>query len=170
MAEVGPSQLPRPAGLIEVDCVLDIGVGLRPMVWFTPKCYYICVEPHGPYADKLEAAGYVNVWRRTALETLQALNDTHGNYPAGIYLLDVIEHMEREEGEKVLQLAKALKPLQIVVSTPVGFFAQHGDAWGMGGEHWQEHRSGWEPSDFPGWTISYYDNGAPRGGFTAVSP
>lgn len=165
MAEVGPSQLPRPAGLIEVDSVLDIGVGLRPMVWYKPK-QYVCVEPHGPYADKLIDAGHV-VLQATAIDALMLA--IVKDFDA-IYMLDVIEHMEREDGLLVLDLAHRLQPKQIVVSTPVGFFPQHGDAWGMGGEHWQEHRSGWEPSDFPGWTISYYDNGAPRGGFTAVSP
>ena len=165
MAEVKFSQLPRPAGLVEVDTVLDIGVGLRPVGWYKPK-RHICVEPHGPYADKLEAAGYT-VERMTADYAMLMLA---GEQIDAVYLLDVIEHMERHEGERVLGLARLLEPKQIVVSTPVGFFAQHGDAWNLGGEKWQEHRSGWEPSDFPGWTISYYKNGAPKGGFTAVSP
>jgi hypothetical protein len=166
MAKVEFSQLPRPKGLIEVKNVLDIGVGLRPMGWYTPA-KHICVEPHGPYADKLVAAHY-RVERMTADYALLMLA---GEKIDAIYLLDVIEHMEREDGERVLASAKQLYPdAQIVVSTPNGFLAQHGDAWGLGGEHWQEHRSGWTPADFPGWTISYYDNGAPCGGFTAVSP
>lgn len=165
MAEVGPSQLPRPAGLIEVDSVLDIGVGLRPMAWYTPK-RYVCVEPHKAYADKLEEAGYT-VERMTADYALRMLA---GEKFDAIYLLDVIEHMERDDGLLVLDLAFRMEPKQIIVSTPVGFFPQHGDAWSLGGERWQLHRSGWAPEDFPGWTISRYDNGAPHGGFTAVSP
>lgn len=166
MAEVETSRLPRPAGLREVHTVLDIGAGLRPFGWYTPG-RHICVEPHGPYAEKLQAAHY-RVERMTAHYALSMLA---GEKIDAIYLLDVIEHMEREDGESVLARARQLYPrAQIVVSTPNGFFEQHGDAWDMGGEHWQEHRSGWVPSDFPGWTISYYNNGAPNGGFTAVSP
>jgi hypothetical protein len=165
MAEVGPSQLPRPAGLIEVDKVLDIGVGLRPMGWYVPK-KYVCAEPYEGYAEKLRAAGF-NVVPLTALDMLKGT--LPGDFDA-IYLLDVIEHMERIEGLRVLELAFETKPKQVVVSTPNGFLAQHGDAWGLGGEYWQEHRSGWTPADFPGWTISLYDNGAQCGGFTAVSP
>ena len=160
------SQLPRPEGLIEVHTVLDIGAGIRPMGWFKPK-QHICVEPFEPYAAQLRAAGYW-VWGMTAVE---ALCFAHGGPPIdAVYLLDVIEHMPRATGERALWAARALKPAQIVVSTPNGFLAQQGDAWGMGGEYWQEHRSGWTPADFPGWTISLYDNGHPRGGFTAVSP
>ena len=160
------SQLPRPEGLIEVHTVLDIGAGIRPMGWFKPK-QHICVEPFEPYAAQLRAAGYW-VWGMTAVE---ALCLAHGGPPIdAVYLLDVIEHMPRATGERALWAARALKPAQIVVSTPNGFLAQQGDAWGMGGEYWQEHRSGWTPADFPGWTISLYDNGHPRGGFTAVSP
>jgi hypothetical protein len=165
MAEVKASQLPRPAGLIEVDSVLDIGAGLRPMGWYKPRVH-VCVEPHLPYAQKLLAAGYA-VQELTARAALMLARI--GQFEA-IYLLDVIEHMTRAEGEEVLALAASLEPKQIVVSTPNGFLAQHGDAWGLGGEYWQEHRSGWTPSDFPGWTISYYANGAKCGGFTAVSP
>lgn len=159
------SQLPRPEGLIEVHTVLDIGAGIRPVGWYKPKLH-ICVEPFEPYAQALRGAGY-SVWGMTAIE---ALDLAFGGPPIdAIYMLDVIEHMTRGAGERALGMARALKPRQIVVSTPVGFLAQHGDAWGMGGEHWQEHRSGWTPDDFPGWAISYYDNGHGRG-FTAVSP
>lgn len=165
MAEVEPSQLPRPAGLVEVHTVLDIGAGLRPMGWYKPKLH-ICVEPHEAYADRLRLKGY-SVWGMTALE---ALDLAFGGPPIdAIYMLDVIEHMTRGASERALDLARALRPKQIVIATPDGFLEQHGDAWGMGGEHWQEHRSGWTPADFPGWTISYYDNGRGRG-FTAVSP
>ncbi len=73
-----------------------------------------------------------------------------------IYLLDAIEHMTRPAGELVLKLAKALGPKQIVVFTPKGFLPQEGDAWGLGGEEWQRHRSGWKPEDFPGWYIEEY--------------
>jgi hypothetical protein len=164
MAEVKFSQLPRPAGLIEVESVLDIGAGLRPMGWYVPE-RHVCVEPHPPYADVLEAAGY-ETWRVNARDGLRLA----GVEFDAIYLLDVIEHMDKEEGELVLRLARNRSPNQIVVATPVGFLAQEGDVWGMGGEYWQKHRSGWVPDEFPGWAISYYDNGAPQRGFIAVSP
>lgn len=145
------SGLPEPKGLLHVARVLDIGAGLRPMPWFKPE-QHICAEPHGPYADRLEAAGY-KVWRRTAAEMLSAVRP--GDFDA-IYLLDVIEHMTREEGAAVLRAAEERQPKQIVVFTPKGFLPQEGDAWGLGGEEWQRHRSGWTPDDFPDWAIEEY--------------
>jgi hypothetical protein len=164
VGEVGISGLPRPEGLIEVDTVLDIGAGLRPMGWYKPK-YHACAEPYQPYAQRLSDAGYP-VFLLPAMAMLT--RSQPGDFDA-IYLLDVIEHMERLEGEAVIRAALELKPKQIIVATPNGFYPQEGDAWGLGGEYWQRHRSGWTPADFPGWTISFYDNGA-NGGFVAVSP
>jgi hypothetical protein len=165
VAKVEFSQLPRPAGLIEVGSVMDIGAGLRPMGWYKPVVH-LCVEPHAPYASMLSEAGYA-VQRMTAK---QALTSRILERFDAIYLLDVIEHMTREDGEDVLWEAVVYGAKQVVVSTPNGFLEQEGDAWGLGGEGWQKHRSGWVPADFPGWTISLYDNGHPQGGFTAVSP
>lgn len=163
MGEVGVSALPRPPGVIEVDWVLDIGPGIRPMGWYKPL-HHMCVEPYGPYADRLQAAGYATM-RMSALSALTTV--LSGAYN-GIYLLDVIEHMERPEGEAVIRAALALQPEQLIIATPNGFHPQEGDAWGLGGDHWQKHRSGWTPTDFPGWAISYYDNGTRAGGFVAI--
>lgn len=149
--------LERPRNLIECDTVLDVGAGLRPMCWYRPR-RHLCVEPFGPYADALRAAGY-EVLQQTAVDALASVRIAN----AAIYLLDVIEHMEREDGRRVLDLARAMEPAQIVVFTPWGFQPQSGDAWDLGGEQWQEHRSGWTPEDFPGWRITARLDGAHRG-------
>ena len=75
---------------------------------------------------------------------------------------DVIEHIDRETGLKVLPALKRIAPQQIVIFTPLGYTwiniptKMSQDQWGMGGAEWQKHRSGWHPEDFPtadGWTI-----------------
>ena len=143
--------LPRPEGLIECDVVIDVGAGIRPMQWYVPT-RHICVEPYGQYADHLEAAGY-EVIRQTAKEALQVEREGHA-----VYLLDVIEHMEKAEGLEVVELAM-LGARQVVVFTPYGFMQQDHDVWGLGGHHWQTHRSGWLPEEFPGWRTQLYDTG-----------
>lgn len=155
--------LPPPVGLIDGDTVFDIGAGIRPMNWYVPK-RHICVEPHGQYSRKLEAAGY-ETWCTTAHQALWSLSPGEIDV---IYMLDVIEHMARPVGEKVLALAQALKPKQIVIATPNGYTEQDSDPWDCGAEFWQTHRSGWVPEDFPGWVISYYEFEAYKG-FMAVS-
>lgn len=143
--------LPRPQGLIECDTVLDIGAGVRPMQWYAPK-RHLCAEPYAPYAQRLEAAGY-EVLRKTAIEALKAKREGHA-----VYLLDVIEHMEKDAALEVVELAKR-GARQVVVFTPVGFMAQDHDVWGFGGDHWQTHRSGWTPGEFPDWQTHLYGRG-----------
>lgn len=147
--------LDRPAGLIECDLVLDVGAGLRPMQWYEPSSH-VCVEPHPAYAARLEENGY-QVVPCTAQEWFAARGGLE--WDGAIYLLDVIEHMTRADGEEVLSLAVAQRPRQLVVFTPLGFLRQVGDAWGLGGDQWQKHRSGWLPVDFPGWRIEEYGRG-----------
>lgn len=145
---IKPSECPRPPGLIECETVLDIGAGIRPMGWYKPSVH-TCIEPHRPYVEQLWAAGYDAICDH-ALHALRFIRPLA--YDA-IYMLDVIEHLERPLGKELLGTVYSLHPKQIVVFTPHGFLPQTGDAWSMGGEQWQEHRSGWMPRDFPGWQI-----------------
>ena len=147
-----PHTLPPPPNLREYPTVFDIGAGVRPMTWYKPR-RHVCVEPYGPYADVLKAHGY-EVWPVTALTALYNLKAE----PVAIYLLDVIEHMERDEALRVLELAQEIAD-EIVVYTPLGFLPQTTDEWGYGGDDWQTHRSGWSPADFPGWEITHYLRG-----------
>jgi len=143
--------LERPPGLIECQSVLDIGAGVRPMAWYKTACH-VCVEPYGPYVDVLRAAGYT-VMQLSALESLSLMIASRESIEA-IYLLDVIEHMEKDDGAEVLRLATQLASVQVVVFTPNGFKEQTIDAWGYGGDEWQTHRSGWTIEDFPGWDVT----------------
>ena len=148
--------LPRPEGLIECASVLDIGAGIRPMNWYTPKEHH-CVEPHAPYVKVLMQHGY-DVWIFTALDVLSHPEVFETDYEA-IYLLDVIEHMEKEEGFEVIALASDRAKKQVVIYTPTGFMEQTHDEWGLGGEEWQTHKSGWMPEEFAGWDIQFHGKG-----------
>jgi hypothetical protein len=151
--------LPPPVGLIECKTVLDVGAGIRPMNWYKPS-HHICIEPYDRYVDRLRAAGYF-VFQETALYALKRL-DTFD----AVYLLDVIEHMEKDEGLEVVSLAKEKAHQQVVIFTPWGFMEQEEDAWGLGGDYWQKHRSGWLPEDLPGFECYRYAKGF-YGVFTA---
>lgn len=156
--------LPRPTGLIECGVVLDVGAGIRPMQWYQPE-HHTCVEPYGPYCEILAKCGY-DAQQMTAEEALMQWKAD------AVYLLDVIEHMQKAEGWRVLGLAQQVAQQQVVVYTPVGFVEQAEDVWGLGGEYWQAHRSGWEPQEFPDWSIQYFH--APKEpspeGFFAIWP
>jgi hypothetical protein len=151
--------LERPPGLIECQTVLDIGAGVRPMQWYRPARHF-CIEPYERYVSVLEAVScdglrVYEVLVGTALEGLQYFAARRETFEA-IYLLDVIEHMEKAEGQRVLQLAQQVATVQIVVFTPNGFKEQTRDAWGYEGHEWQTHRSGWTAEDFRGWWAITY--------------
>lgn len=132
------------------DFVLDVGAGIRPQQ-MVKASRHVCVEPHKEYADYLRGEGY-EVLESTALDVLSKADvlDT-------VVMLDVIEHMDKHDGEKVIRLCKE-KANQVIIFTPLGFCKQEysdgeKDAWGMNGTKWQTHRSGWLPKEFKGWTI-----------------
>ncbi len=135
------SKMPRPRGLIEVDNVYDIGAGIRPIQWYKPK-RHVCVEPCKQYAEILSRAGF-EVVEQTALNFLR-----HAEPTESIYMLDVIEHMEKDEATEVIALAEQVAQKQLIIFTPYGFMRQVDDGWGLGEDDWQTHRSGWLPDEF----------------------
>ena len=146
------SKMPEPRGLLKVDTVYDIGAGIRPIQWYQPHSH-ICVEPCKQYVKMLELAGYT-VAHQTALQFL-----THAEPVAAIYMLDVIEHMEKGEALEVISLAKRKAKKQLIIFTPFGFLEQVDDGWGLGEDFWQTHRSGWKPNEFPGFVTYRHGRG-----------
>lgn len=136
------------------EIVLDVGAGLRPATWANAK-RHICIEPCPVYAEALRAHGY-EVIEQNAVDGLT------GTTADLVLMLDVIEHMERDDGSRAVVAALAAAP-RVIVYTPNGFLEQTEDAWGAGQHSWQRHRSGWTPEDFPGWAIVQGD-----GGFAAI--
>jgi len=137
----------------KTDVVLDIGCGIVPMAYFRPKLH-IMAEPFDEYRNVLLArhAGdkSVLVLKNGALEVLAELGDASID---SVFLLDVIEHLDKDVGVKVLSEVERVAREQVVVFTPLGFMPQHmepgeTDAWGLSGIEMQEHRSGWTPEDF----------------------
>lgn len=132
--------------------VLDVGPGINPQWYFKPRTH-ICVEAHPPYVAQLQAAHgddprFVFLCGRWQ-DILPHLPDDSIDTATAI---DVIEHLEREDGFALLEQLMRIVRHQIVISTPLGFYPQHyepdeRDRWGMDGGHWQTHRSGWTPDD-----------------------
>lgn len=136
-----------------VDVVLDIGSGIYPINYFVPK-FHILVEPHDEYVEILQKRlhGYSNylVFQGLALEVLKLLPN---NSVDSVFLIDVIEHLEKKEGFEILEQLDRVARRQIVIFTPLGFMPQHveidkKDRWGFHGGEYQEHKSGWLPEEF----------------------
>lgn len=140
------------------EVLLDIGCGIVPQNYVRPRVH-ICCEPYGEYVEHLQKKiadmaqkdrHYVVVnmgWHEAVRYFPEKSVDT-------VILVDVIEHLEKEEGRKLLQATEKVARRQVIVFTPLGFMPQHHgdgkDAWGLNGGDWQEHKSGWMPEDFQG--------------------
>jgi len=134
------------------DIVGDIGCGIRPQNFIESK-HHICIDPHIQYLDHIKENednhnrfAFINTdWRGVTSLFPECSLET-------IFLLDVIEHLEKDAAFDLLDKTKQLVTNQIVIFTPLGFIEQkhenEKDAWGLDGGKWQEHKSGWIPEDF----------------------
>jgi hypothetical protein len=140
------------------NIVLDVGCGIRPQS-MTNAFVHICIDAHKQYLDILNE----KLPRRRSLtgifqyiflnKTVEFIIDRFPRKSVDtIFLLDVIEHLDKEQGLKLIDAFKAIARHQILIFTPLGFIPQEHpdgkDAWGLDGGKWQEHRSGWTPDDF----------------------
>lgn len=148
----------------ETDVVADIGCGIVPMNYFRPKLH-LMIEPWKEYSDILSHRHRddksVIVMRLDALTALKGLGDKSVD---SIFMLDVIEHIDKDVGRQIVAECERVAREQIVLFTPLGFMPQHmesnqTDGWGLSGASVQEHLSGWEPEDFgPEWSFYVCDD------------
>lgn len=139
----------------EVKTLLDIGAGIYPKRFIRPQLY-VCVEPFHEYVQELNKN--IDKQDEQLFVVLNgdwdfAVSKFGENSVDTVFLIDVIEHLDKEEGARLLALTEKIARKQVVIFTPLGFIAQetlHGgkDAWGLNGAAWQEHKSGWMPEDF----------------------
>lgn len=137
--------------IIQTDIVADIGCGIVPMNYFRPQLH-IMIDPWKEYTDILSYRyrddKSIMILNSGALETLKMLSD---NAVDSIFMLDIIEHVNKEEGKEIIKECERVAGQQIILFTSLGFLPQEvcdKDAWGLSGISVQQHRSGWEPKDF----------------------
>jgi len=133
--------------------VLDLGAGIRPF-----RCqeveFHIITEINRPYLEFV--SGEFNKTNNHLLlcddaeHLLSTLMDESVDL---IVMSDFIEHVEKEKGIRIIELAKRKCKQGLVIFTPLGFMPQdynHDelDAWGMNRSVHQRHLPGWQPIDF----------------------
>jgi hypothetical protein len=134
-------------GLLMNSCtVLDVGCGVG--VTLKEFCcpIKIGVDAHRPY---LENAKFGEQFIKINFMA-ERLNEIFlANSMDSVTLIDVIEHFEKEVAFHVLRQVEEIAAKRVIVFTPRGFFQQvEVDHYGLGGESFQRHRSGWEVEDF----------------------
>ena len=127
--------------LIETESVLDLGCGKHSMVPIIPaRIRKVGVEYFEP--------AYVEASRKARHHEVIHADVTGVDFPAksfdAVVLLDVIEHLPKEEGERLIARMETWARKKVIVFTPNGFLHQdHYDENPL-----MEHKSGWTPDDF----------------------
>lgn len=151
--------------IMATDIVLDIGCGIRPQVFFDPVVH-ICIEPFDQYREVIKPffPNFSNVIYLKE-DALKAIKMFDKNSIDSVFLFDVIEHLNKDDGLELLQEIDRVARRQIIIFTPYGFMPQHYeldetiDAWGLNGAQLQKHLSGWTPDDFgKGWNFHICEN------------
>jgi hypothetical protein len=140
-----------------VNSILDVGCGIRPQNLTAPYIH-VCIDAHKQYLDIVEQnnkklplkvrAKFVLINKTTDW----IISNLSKKIVDTIFLLDVIEHLDKKHGLDLIESFTKIARHQIIIFTPLGFIRQEHpdgkDAWGLDGGKWQEHRSGWTPNDF----------------------
>jgi len=132
--------------LLDSGTVLDVGCGVGATI--TEFCcpIKIGVDAHRPYLDNAKL-GEQFIKLNFMAERLSEI--FLPNSMDSVTLIDVIEHFEKEVAFDVLRQVEEIAAKRVIVFTPRGFFKQiEVDHYGLGGESFQRHRSGWEVEDF----------------------
>jgi hypothetical protein len=131
------------------DChtQLDVGTGLMHSLERSPCPVRIGLDAHRPYLEHRRLRDVVPL-HASALSIEKLFVKDAVDL---LTLIDVLEHFEREDAVRLLGQAETVARQRVVLFTPRGAFPQEDhDAFGLGGEELQRHRSAWEPEDLTG--------------------
>lgn len=136
----------------EIESVLDVGCGLALKSKYIPANIRVGVDIHEPYFEHIES----NVPYVVVKYDVRKLRDIF--IPKSFDLVigcDIIEHLEKQEGFELLKQCEEIARKAVISENPRGFIPQDMDILGYGGDHWQTHRSAWEPEEFEqlGYTV-----------------
>jgi hypothetical protein len=129
------------------DCesVLDVGTGRMDSLALVPCKVKLGLDAHRPYLEDGRTVADAVPINASALDMERIF------VPGAVdlvTLIDVLEHFTPEDARAVLGQAESVARRRVLLFTPRGEFPQEGfDAFGLGGEEYQRHRSSWEPED-----------------------
>jgi hypothetical protein len=132
-----------PTGRIRT--VLDVGCGLSLKSQYIDADVRVGVEIHRPFIERIEADVPYAVVNADALDIGKLFLPRSFDL---VLILDVVEHLEKADAWRVIEMAETIARVAVIVETPRGYIPQDIDIWQGGGDKYQTHRSGWEPEEF----------------------
>lgn len=136
--------------LFGCQSVLDVGCGeSSPLCELALPIDLVGVDAHGPTIERATSRG---CHQRYELADVRTILDRFGpdSFDA-VVALDVIEHLEKEDGWALVEAMEVVARYRVVIFTPNGFLEQEA----FDGNSAQVHRSGWSAIEFSrrGYTV-----------------
>ncbi len=124
------------------DSVLDVGCGNNsPLNLLDHKIYMVGVDG---YNESINESKKRRIHNKYYLMNVLNINKKFKKRSFdAVVALDIIEHLTKKDGFKLLDMMQKIARKKVVVLTPNGFIAQGGEENGF-----QEHLSGWNIEDF----------------------
>lgn len=126
-----------------VKTVLDVACGARsPLAEFRKKFYSVGIDIFKPSIEKSKKAKLHDEYK---VGNVLNLDKFFKNKSFDVVVaLDIIEHLEKKDGLKLLEQMEKIAKDKVIVLTPYGFTQQHS----YDKNPYQIHKSGWYPKEF----------------------
>lgn len=123
--------------------ILDVGCGTGSFMYVfnQNKDYEITgVDIYMPSAREARRTG---IYKKVMVQDIRKLNFKNKSFDV-VVSNHVIEHLNKQDGFRMLKNMENIAKSKVIVVTPMGEFEQHT----YGGNKYQEHNSAWYPEDF----------------------
>jgi 2-polyprenyl-3-methyl-5-hydroxy-6-metoxy-1,4-benzoquinol methylase len=126
------------------DCnsVLDLGCGPDSPSKNCNARYSVGVDVFGPY---VKASKDKRIHDEYIISDIRHLNFKPNSFDA-VFLIEVLEHLTKKDGEMLLQKAETWARKKVIFSSPNGYFPQ----FDINGNPFSRHLSGWEVKEIRG--------------------
>ncbi|MBU3957248.1 class I SAM-dependent methyltransferase [Patescibacteria group bacterium] len=121
--------------LKECQSVLDLGCGPDSPVKYCNLEYSVGVDAFKLYIQESKKK---KIHNKYLLKDITKTDFKPKSFDA-VIMIDVLEHLEKKQGEKLLEKAEKWAKKKVIVSAPVGFLPQAS----IDDNPFQSHRSGW---------------------------
>jgi SAM-dependent methyltransferase len=146
--------------------LLDIGCGSSsPIKYFSKKLYCVGVDSFEPSIEKSKRERIHNDYYK--IDVLDIDKEFKPNSFDCVVALDLIEHLTKEDGNKLIDKMEVIAKEKVVIFTPNGLLPQ--GEWDN--NPWQVHKSGWSTEEMRkrGYDVIGINGWKPlRGEYTAV--
>ncbi len=134
------SDYPKELGAAVGTCssLLNVGCGdASPIASFSHKLYSMGIDAHEPSIEKSRLSRIHNDY--VTMDVLDIVKNFEPHSFDCVLASDVIEHLSKEDGNRLIDMMEKIARHKVIIFTPNGFLPQ--------GEYddnpWQVHKSGW---------------------------